>query len=513
MMKLDAVIATGKLDAAEFNTESFKSLLMALVVNKHELDIDLLLMIKDEVLSLHDCTYHSLLIIKDMIVEIKELYQASIGKSAILKTSTAVADPILANFEVIRKNLIDVMRVLSIPEEIDSENMLIEISAAKKAKSNGEDDEDSDGEGGGGGDSSDEEQDEKRKKEAQKDALLSKMDPLLAELAGLKPSGNRGTKRGAGGAGSSNKRSKPEASLYEKLHDVSYYSKAFSKAWLALLSLPFTTAQHKLLLRHLPEHVIPHMRSPMLLADYLTQSYTTGGVVAVLALESLFQLIVKFNLDYPDFFLSLYNLCTVEVFCAKYRYKFMKLLNASLRSVNLPAYLVAAFIKRLMHISLHSLTPNAPFCIAQCTWLLRQHPQSQVLIHRKSSSAAKAAGGALDAFDNEEKKDLENAQALQSSAWELECQQNNFIHSIAALATSVTTPQSTMVGAGAGDAYVVVEDHMALNYIDIMAKEAGVETFGSKKQMGKKDVAALAYVPPKTLFTAESLIGANFVIG
>jgi U3 small nucleolar RNA-associated protein 19 len=144
---------------------------------------------------------------------------------------------------------------------------------------------------------------------------------------------------------------------------------------------------------------VPSLRNPMLLADYLTQSYRVGGVVAVLALESLFHLIMHHNLDYPDFFRSLYRLCTVEVFSARYRVTFMKLLNASLKSVNIPAYVAAAFAKRLAHLALHTPSPNAPFCIAQCTWLLRQHPQTQPLIHRSKHTKGE--------FNNCEEEDLE----------------------------------------------------------------------------------------------------------
>lgn len=64
------------------------------------------------------------------------------------------------------------------------------------------------------------------------------------------------------------------------------YKKHFAKAWLMLLSLPLTKAQHKLVLKHIPDHVLPELPQPLLLADYLTRSYQEGGFVAVLALGS-----------------------------------------------------------------------------------------------------------------------------------------------------------------------------------------------------------------------------------
>ena len=49
MMKLDAFVEEGIEASPKFNIESFKTLLVALIVNKKEIDVDLLLMMKDEV--------------------------------------------------------------------------------------------------------------------------------------------------------------------------------------------------------------------------------------------------------------------------------------------------------------------------------------------------------------------------------------------------------------------------------------------------------------------------------
>ena len=48
-MKLDSVVEEGPNAVPVFNVESFKSLLMSLLISKNELDIDLLLMLKEEV--------------------------------------------------------------------------------------------------------------------------------------------------------------------------------------------------------------------------------------------------------------------------------------------------------------------------------------------------------------------------------------------------------------------------------------------------------------------------------
>lgn len=51
LMKLDTFVESGPDSIPQFNIESFKVLLMALIINKKEIDVDLLLMIRDEVSS------------------------------------------------------------------------------------------------------------------------------------------------------------------------------------------------------------------------------------------------------------------------------------------------------------------------------------------------------------------------------------------------------------------------------------------------------------------------------
>ncbi|KAJ1440793.1 CBF/Mak21 family-domain-containing protein [Ochromonadaceae sp. CCMP2298] len=475
MMKLDSAVADGPTAKPVFNMESWKNLLVALLVSQKELDVDLLLMLREEILSLHDCLYFAYIAVTDLTLEIKDMIRQS--SDAILSSGKAndTASSIVSNIDIIRKNIFDFLRVSGLPQSIDLDNFLVPLSKGGAAEEDSEAEEESD-----------DEVDAEKVKQQRKEALLDKMDPLLAELAGLK--------RGAPASKGASKKRRGEVSLTDKLMDVEFYRRSFSKAWLACLGLPFTPAQHKLILKHLPEHVVPSLRNPMLLADYLTQSYRVGGVVAVLALESLFHLIMHNNLDYPDFFRSLYRLCTVEVFSAKYRLTFMKLLNASLKSVNIPAYVVAAFVKRLAHLALHTPSPNAPFCIAQCTWLLRQHPQTQTLIHRKR-------GGD---FDNAEEEDLEKAGAMQSSLWEMELLQSHHWAKAASLAEGLTHNESTIIGAAAGKYYVHMPEHMAPSYADVL----------EDNQKGKKARNfAMSYVKPEALLPNGGLIANHFSTG
>ena len=52
------------------------------------------------------------------------------------------------------------------------------------------------------------------------------------------------------------------------------------------------------------------------------------------------------DLDYPDFYDSLYRLVTSDMMYAKYRARFFRMVDLCLSSSHVPAYVVAAFLKR-----------------------------------------------------------------------------------------------------------------------------------------------------------------------
>lgn len=161
------------------------------------------------------------------------------------------------------------------------------------------------------------------------------------------------------------KKRRRDYNISEQTQDSHFHLKLFSKVWILFFSLPLTTKQIKLSLKHLPDFVIPVLYQPLLLADYLSNLVSSGGVIGVLALESLFHLIIEYNLDYPNFFNCLYSLLNVEVLSAKYRTKFMNLLHISLKSSNIPEYVVAAFIKKLSVLTLMIPGPAIMFCLSQ----------------------------------------------------------------------------------------------------------------------------------------------------
>jgi hypothetical protein len=59
-------------------------------------------------------------------------------------------------------------------------------------------------------------------------------------------------------------------------------------------------------------------------SDFLTRSYDVGGVVSVMALNSLFDLMIHHGLEYPNFYEKLYALLVPSIFMAKHRARFFQ---------------------------------------------------------------------------------------------------------------------------------------------------------------------------------------------
>ena len=482
---------------ATFGVRSFTALLRSLVFSEVDLDVELLLMLRSEIFDKADCRLYTWLILRKILLEIKHRVSGAAGTGS-GNFDLAVAE----EHDRLRKtvqNSLDVLRVLPFEEQeiIDSGEYLIERGSTLEYRGPfdgldtlesdsdvsddendgyvmGSDDDDDDDEGG--------------------DSSSSKKRKATAGMLGPRLLGASGpTKRKRKGF---NKMTRAE-----QVGDASSHQKVFSRAWLSLLALPMSRAQHKLVLKHLPDHVISRLSNPLLLADYLTRSYEVGGSTAVLALSSLFTLIVAHNLDYPEFFPSLYRLCTVDNFSAKYRAKFMSLLGNCLKSVNLQAYAVAAFAKRLMRLALVVPSPSALYCVAQVTWLLRNHPQCIVLLQRGELKGEGTGAGAqpfVDEYDAKEEVSLEKCKALQSSLWEALGLHEHHLHSVATLSKALESHLSTENSVKAP--YLRVDDFLGHTYEALMETELA---------LAKKN-SALTYAKPATVLSGVtgSLFGA-----
>ncbi|ELU14912.1 hypothetical protein CAPTEDRAFT_227825 [Capitella teleta] len=260
------------------------------------------------------------------------------------------------------------------------------------------------------------------------------------------------------------------------------HKKCFSTLYLTFLSQKLSASLYKKVLISIHDKIMPRMANPLLLADFLTESYNIGGAISLLALNGLFILINNYNLDYPDFYGKLYQLLEPSVFHVKYSARFFHLLNLFLSSTHLPGYLVAAFIKRLARLGLTAppaaLTIVVPFIYN----LTRRHPSCSVLIHRAETTD----GFASDPFIMTE-NDPSKCRALESSLWELQTLQSHYYYIV-----SIDSRQLEQV---LPKLETDLSDILETSIDDLVKKE------NSKKY--KLNSVPVTFDPPKGLFGAK----------
>jgi len=201
------------------------------------------------------------------------------------------------------------------------------------------------------------------------------------------------------------------------------------ESFLTILQYPhIPTRSLKRSLQHLPNQVLPIVANPLRFADFCSRAYSMRGVMGVLSLHSLFLLMTQCGLEYPKFYASLYNLVQTEVFYTKYRSRFFKLLvNCLTKSQMLPAYIVAAFCKRLCRCALGAPPSGALFVLALVSNLLRKHAECACLVHRGNGEPVQ------DPYDATV-EDPSMSRAIDSSLWELNALQRHYHPAVAALA-------------------------------------------------------------------------------
>ncbi|XP_022705126.1 nucleolar complex protein 4 homolog A-like isoform X2 [Varroa jacobsoni] len=215
---------------------------------------------------------------------------------------------------------------------------------------------------------------------------------------------------------------------YKKLQTYYQY------AWINFLraSLPEKMYIHVLVL--LDDKKVSLFKNPCLLADFLIESYNKGGAVALLALNGLFTLIHKYNLELPDFYSRLYALFRAEVFYTKYRARFFFLADVFLTSTHLPAYLVAAFAKKMSRLCLTAPAYSQMHVIPFIGNLIIRHATLGRMVHCEDVKDL-----SVDPFIETE-TDPAKSRALESSLWELKTLQSHWFHRAAAKARIIDNP-------------------------------------------------------------------------
>ncbi|GFT29323.1 nucleolar complex protein 4 homolog B [Trichonephila clavipes] len=208
----------------------------------------------------------------------------------------------------------------------------------------------------------------------------------------------------------------------------------FSDVWERYLKFPLPLPLLKKVLLVLHKKVIPHLENPCLMTDFLTDSYSQKGVISLLSLNSLFLLMDKYNIEYPDFFVKLYSLTNAEVINGKFNLRFFYLSDLFLSSIHIPAYLIAAFVKKLSRIALISRTDSVLRILCLVINLMIRHKSVSVLFHREDPTTAFE-----DPFDFDE-PDPAKCRAIESSLWEIKTLQSHVVPSVCRKAKMINRP-------------------------------------------------------------------------
>lgn len=226
-----------------------------------------------------------------------------------------------------------------------------------------------------------------------------------------------------------------ELNLHQALHSLQAHRAVFTRTWLSFLSrfpLASSEANRNLSVRVLNimhRGVLPHLTRPVLVMDWISACVDFGGTVGLLAFNALFTLMRDYNLDYPSFYTRLYAFLDQDVLHLKHRARFFRLTELFLSSTHLPATLLASFVKRLARLSL-TAPPAAIVMVIPFTYnVLKRHPALMVMIHRVN-------------LDDDQDSDLflpeeinpNNANAIDSSLWELYSQRQHYDPAVSGLA-------------------------------------------------------------------------------
>ncbi|TMW63645.1 hypothetical protein Poli38472_002586 [Pythium oligandrum] len=300
------------------------------------------------------------------------------------------------------------------------------------------------------------------------------------------------------------------------LRSLKQHQHVFSMCWVAMLRHQLPQDAYKKILTQLPFEIMPHLENPLLLSDFLTDSYNLGGVTSLLALNGLFILITDHNFDYPDFYNKLYNLIAdPTLLSAKQRFRFFGLLELFLSSSHLPAYMVAAFAKRLARISLVAEPGAILFIIPMVYNLILRHKECLQLIHRSGATTASevakkrreelSSTNSVDAAAKKlarttteialkdghdpylsEEKDPQKCNALQSSLWE--------IYTMRYHANAEVALKAKMFEEKLRSQFLDLDESMDITYKSMFDQQL------KRKAKGR---VPLAFKPCTTLFTEE----------
>ncbi|EPY42889.1 U3 small nucleolar RNA-associated protein 19 [Angomonas deanei] len=233
----------------------------------------------------------------------------------------------------------------------------------------------------------------------------------------------------------------------------------FTAVWMHLIKSAPKATLHIHLLHRLGSFVLTNLTTPLVVADYLTGCFNSGGLISILALHGLFILMLDHGLEYPQYYEQLYSLITADTFSSRHRYDLFRLLHLSLTSLRIPVYIVASVIKKVCRVALLSPAPVLYFVLPFVRKLLQSHPNCLALIHRSTKEAVvpgeetedkskeellralkEAQKKTAELFDGKDPFDpaapLHASNALNSTLWELTALERHFLPNVPLMVSS-----------------------------------------------------------------------------
>lgn len=237
----------------------------------------------------------------------------------------------------------------------------------------------------------------------------------------------------------------------------------FTALWMPCLQHAAEAALHVHILHRMGDVILPYLTNPLVVADYLSGCFASGGLIAVLALHGIFILMLDHGLEYPNYYQQLYTLLTPDSFASRHRYDLFRLLDLSLTSLRVPAYIAAAFAKKVARVATLSPAPVLYFVLPFIRKVLQRHQNCLALIHRSTKEAfvpanddhevahsdagdrAREAGRlATTLFDGNDPfvpdAPLEESHALHSTLWELTALERHFIPTVPLMVSVFSSP-------------------------------------------------------------------------
>ncbi|CAJ0943991.1 unnamed protein product, partial [Mesorhabditis belari] len=209
--------------------------------------------------------------------------------------------------------------------------------------------------------------------------------------------------------------------------------RAYQDLWLDVLKKKLPKKVLRLAVVHLSKSVLDFVPTPHLFAEFFFKIFKRGGIFAILAIDGIFELIVKHNFEFPDFYEYVYQQTTAQSFYTEHKWHFLKNIDKFLSSSHVPEYVVAGFLKRLSRLLLWAPLDAQESMLALIKNLLIRHKSLNILIHRDVPEKL------LDDPYLEDRP-LKDCRAFDSSLWEIKAMQSHWFPNVAKRANFIDRP-------------------------------------------------------------------------